>query len=223
MGTLHSVYQLTPMALHGGALVKARQACEETFPALYANLLQKHFSGPYSHDNTNLQRPAPLLKIFGMNQEDRYLGNMPDGWYMLIQSGSKHGFDASFVNFMTELAPFAEDILFVVSWDDLVDHYEVKDGVLMYRRDRDPGHDLIACLENRYGEDKLLMSRLYIEEVLSMQRMFEGIAKAGDDPYDYFYPGDFAKAKQWIGEALQYCAGDEDAKRLKDWLNRTER
>jgi hypothetical protein len=125
MGTLHEVYQIKPRVLNGGALLKIQLSEAKDAMEMNEAFVQNYFVDlPLA--NIVFQRADPHLKVFGMYQEDRIIENPDPGYYLLVQSGSKYGFNQEFEDFFTKYAKDLQDAFFYIGYGDWIYSYEIR-------------------------------------------------------------------------------------------------
>lgn len=130
MGDLHSVTQLKPRIILGGAILKIKKEKEEAF-------LEKHpigvtslgEMGIFDHTSMTISNDG-IVERYAMYYDQKVIDFKTPGIYVQVRGQSKYGPDRyDYVGFMSNLSTYLEDALFCVHYCDDIDQYEIKNGV----------------------------------------------------------------------------------------------
>jgi len=192
MGTLHSVYQLQSRVLNSGAILRVRKDKESLFSEKYTIINQANDDGTFGiFSNTFIINARDgKVRRYSVYAAERIIDCKEPGIYVCIQSGSKYGFDDNFNAFLKEMAPYLEDSLYYVIWDDEISRYEITDGEFYFKSTTDFdrwNYNFEAYLLANYSDSKQLMADYYVEEADEMILRHNEMIKVGDDPKELYY------------------------------------
>jgi hypothetical protein len=190
MGTLHEIYQLRPKALSDGAILPVKKKKRRLFLEQYAGKSdsKKEEWGLFSNTFAINSAEGKVHRI-AIYSSTRILDFGESGIYIAIQSGSKYGFDSTFEEKLQSLAPFLEDALFYVIWDNIRTRFEVKDGTLSFQKEKDFDqwdYSFEKYLTSNYVQYPQIVADFYVDQIIEMKLRLEDLVANDEDPRLYY-------------------------------------
>lgn len=222
MGTLHSVYQLKPTVINYGAVLRVRKDKEMLFSKKYGVDQTNTIGNELKiFENTFVTNASDgkVLK-FGLYIEDTITDFKEPGIYIHLQNGRKYGYDTDFDTFLKTIAPYLEDALCYVIWDNIINRYEITNGALSFKStpDFDRWHyDFGTYLEENYADSKPLLADFYIEKIKDLKLYHIQMIKNDDDPKEFYDRDEYEALLDSLSNYSSIIA-PEEFNDLKDWL-----
>lgn len=217
MGDLHGVKQLKPRIILGGAILKIKKEKEETFLEKYpVGVTSLGELGIFDHTFMTISDDG-IVERYAMYYEDKVIDFKTPGIYVQVRGQSKHGPNRyDYVDFMSNLSPYLEDVLFYVHYCDDIDQYEIKDGVL-YFKDKGKFDEFDDYLILDHASSPEIIADFYIEKINELLLFHNELIENGENPNAYYDQEDYEDLLNKINNYKDYIS-IEKFKELEDWL-----
>ena len=222
MGTLNEVYQLKPLPVYGAAFLRVKTKHEKPFSEKYLSEKPKTYAGHLAiMENVvgEISSDGKVLK-FGQYQEDRIIDLQKPGIYLHIQSMNKHGFGDDFEELIREYAPYLEDQLFFVVWDDYIQHFDIQSGKLNYKYSRDMS-EYDFKFENyilaHYPAEPQFYIGYMTDFLADLKVEADYMLQTGGDLDDYYEPEEYQEYLEKMQRFPEMEQTEEEVE-LIDWL-----
>lgn len=221
MGTLNEVYQLKPIALSASAILKVKKNCEDSFLKHFdlKNTVTKE-KGLFSDTFVSISDNGKVERI-AIYSPERTIDFKEPGIYLSIQSDGKWGFNDEFVEGVESAAPFLEDTLFFVIYDERITRFEVLNGQLRIEVTNNFDqweHQFDNYLRSNYSDSPQLIADYCVDEVIELRLFLEDLEANDNDPGIYYELEDYEELLSKISRYREYIP-TEEFKELEDWLN----
>lgn len=220
MGTLNEVYQLKPIALSASAILKIKKSFEDSFLESFnlknADIKERGiFSDTflYISDDGKVER----LAIYST---DRIIDFRKPGIYLSIQSDAKWGFNDPFIKGIESAAPFIEDTLFFVIYDESISRFEILNGKLQIEVTNDFDkwdYRFDKYILSNFSDSPQMIADYYTDQVIELKLSLEDMIANDDDPGIYYEVEEYEDLLNKIVEYSEYIPTDE-LNTIKDWL-----
>lgn len=138
----------------------------------------------------------------------------------MILDSSKHGFDNDFNAFLNDIAPYLEDNLFYVTWDNRINRYEITAGTLSFKRTTDFDrwkYDFGEYLIQNYTTSKQIIANFYADQTYEMILRHKEMIDEGENPKELYDMEDYEELLHKISNYKNDMVASE-FKALEDWL-----
>lgn len=221
MGTLHEVRQLKPRSISGGAFLRVKPEKSTAFVNQFDTYVRTHFSVPLFSSNMDLQisEDGKVLK-HGMNQTDRMIDLGTPGTYVLIQSGSKYGFENEFTTCLNHFSEYFEDNLFYVLYDSVINRFEIKNGALIHSERNDFvnwNYEFDGYVEATYADQEALVTDYFTDKMCSLKVIGDEMMERDCDLDEYYECEEY---KEFLEKLERYTETNqnENASAMIAWL-----
>lgn len=221
MGTLNEVYQLKPIVLSASAILKIKKDCEDSFLKNF-NLKNKNTieNGIFSDTFLYLSDDGKIKRL-AIYSPNRIIDFEEPGIYLSIQSDGKWGFNDAFVRGIESTAPFLEDSLFFVIYDERISRFEVLDGVLYLEVTNDFDkwdYAFDKYVLSNYKDSPQVIADYYTDQVTELKLFLEDMVANDSDPGTYYELEEYEDLLSKIVGYSEYIP-TEELKTMTDWLN----
>lgn len=233
MGIVQTINQIEPKVHINGAVIKILKDASR-FEQLFTAYVRENCpeDNLFSRLNTTLQRPVRSIHINNVNiPSNDYL--IPDeaNLYLVIASGSKHGFNQPFRDFLHNFSSYLEDTHFFINCDDWFDEYIIREGVLTIKTiqvsdvitnyDEDPE---IVYYRKSYPDKKEQLYDFILVKCADFIRSHESLQEteiiepgSGDDG-DWFSTEEYREMISILDRALSIKQTDWKAYFYRGWF-----
>ena len=220
MGTLNEVYQLKPLALSASAILKIKTNCEDSFLDFFnlRHVLTKE-KGIFSDTFLCISDDGKVKRL-AIYSPDRIIDFKEPGIYLSIQSDGKWGFNDAFVKGIESAAPFLEDALFFVIYDQRISRFEILNGKLHIEATNDFDkwdYTFDKYILSNYKDSPQMIADYYIDQVVELKLHLEDLVANDDDPGIYYELEEYEDLLGKIVRFSEYIT-PEELKNIKDWL-----
>lgn len=214
MGTLHEIYQIKPKVISTAAVLPVKNELEVSFLKTY--LKQNEHWGIFSNTFVFESKDGKVPRI-ALYCAERYVQFPNPGFYILIQSGSKYGFETAFEENLKKIAAFLEDSLFYVIWDFLLAKYEIVNGVLFIHHEKNfnESNDFETYLHDHYPDE--ILAKYYLDCVIEMQLFYNEMLENENEPGNVYEVEDYEKKLQKLVQYKEWIDVQE-YKEMYQWL-----
>ncbi|WP_343606416.1 hypothetical protein [Fluviicola sp.] len=221
MGTLNEVYQLKPIVLSASAILKVKKNCEDSFLKSFdlTNTVAKE-KGIFSDTFLYIADEGKVERL-AIYSPERIIDFKETGMYLSIQSDGKWGFNDAFVEGVENAAPFLNDALFFVIYDDRISRFEISNGKLnlevTYGFDKwDYAFD--KYILSNYSDSPQIIADYYMDQVIELKLFLEDLAANDEDPGKWCEVEEYEDLFSKITEFSEYIS-TEELNNTMDWLN----
>lgn len=217
MGDLHGVTQLKPRIILGGAILKIKKEKEEKFLEKYPiGVTSLGELGIFDHTFMTISDDG-IVERYAMYHDHKVIDFKTPGIYVQVRGQSKHGPNRyDYVDFMSNLSAYLEDVLFCVHYCDDIDQYEIKNGVL-YFKDKGKFYEFDDYLIVDYASSPEIIADFYIERINELILFNNDLIENGEHLNDYYDQEDYEDLLNKIRKYNDYIS-IEKFKELEDWL-----
>lgn len=221
MGTLNEVYQLKPIALSASAILKVKKSFENSFLKNF-NLKNTDIKerGIFSDTFLYISNDGKVERL-AIYSTDRIIDFKEPGIYLSIQSNCKWGLNDPFIKGIESAAPFIEDSLFFVIYDERIRRFEILNGKLNIEETNDFDkwdYRFDKYIVSNFGDSPQIIAHYYIDTVIELKLALEDRIANDSDPGAYYEVEDYEDLLSKIVTYSEYISTDE-FNSIKDWLN----
>lgn len=221
MGTLNEVYQLKPIALSASAILKIKKSFEDSFLKSF-NLKNTDImeTGIFSDTFLYISDDGKVERL-AIYSPERIIDFKEPGIYLSIRSDGKWGFTNAFIKGIENAAPFIEDTLFFVIYDERISRFEILNGKLHIEVTNDFdkwGYRFDNYVLSNFSDSPQMIADYYIDTVIELKLFFEYLIANDNDPGTYYEVEEYEDLLNKIVTYSEYISTDE-FNTIKDWLN----
>lgn len=221
MGNLHEVYQLKPIALSASAILKIKKSFEDSFLKSF-NLKNTDImeTGIFSDTFLYISNDGKVERL-AIYSTDRIIDFKEPGIYLSIQSNCKWGLSDPFIKGIESVAPFIEDTLFFVIYDERISRFEILNGKLNIEETNDFDkwdYRFDKYIVSNFSDSPQMIADYYIDQVIELKLSLENLIANDDDPGIYYEVEEYEDLLNKIVRYSEYISTDE-FNSIKDWLN----